>query len=69
MKYRTFARAWATELRLNMTTAPWRLVPHPHRPVWWALGGEYSCGLCGSSSPRVQRKGRAQAERLRREMA
>jgi hypothetical protein len=67
--YGTWVRLWARELWINLTTAPLRILPHPCRPRWWALGGEYVCDRCGSSSTRVQRKGRAQAERLRRELA
>jgi hypothetical protein len=62
-------RSWRTELWLNATTAPMRLIPHPHKPRWWVMGGEYSCERCGSSSPRVQRKGQRQAARPGREFA
>jgi len=67
--YGTVVRAWATELWVNLATAPWRLLPHSHRPRWWQAGGEYACERCGSSSARVQRKGRTQAETLRRRLS
>lgn len=69
MNYRAIAGALVTEVRVNLAEAPWRLLPHPCRPAWWALGGKYWCSRCGSSSPRVQRKGRVQAEILRRSLS
>lgn len=69
MKVRAVVRAWAVELWLSALYEPWKALPHAHRPRWLAAGGEYACERCGSSSARVQRKGREQARGLRREMS
>lgn len=58
MTYRTLVRLWARELWLNVTTEPWLLVPHFHRPDRVPKGDAWYCSLCGSRSARVQRKGR-----------
>ena len=72
MKYAAVARAWLTELWVNVRCQPWQLAPcaHPARGIaWWQGGGEYVCHRCGSSSRRVQRKGRAHDPRPGRELA
>lgn len=67
MKITAAVRALVVDVRANLTENPWRLVPHFCRPVRHGPGDGYSCGWCGSRSARVQRKGQARAERLRRE--
>lgn len=68
MKTRAVARALAAELWFNLRCKPWLLVPHPHVPRRGA-GDGWRCALCGSRSARVQYKGRAQAEILRRRLS
>jgi hypothetical protein len=68
VKLTTIARAWAVELWLNARYEPWKILPHPCRP-YRAAGDGYRCERCGSRSARVQRKGQALRERLRRELA
>jgi hypothetical protein len=69
MRYRTLAWAWAAEIWVNLTTEPWRRLPHFCQPAWRAQGGEYACRWCGSASARVQRKGIMQGEILRRRLS
>lgn len=64
MHYWTIARAWLTELRLNVMYEPWRLVHRRHVPVWLDRDGLYACALCGSASPRIQRQGSRKAAGL-----
>lgn len=67
MRYRTWVWLWLRELWIDVTTRPMLLVPHPHQPR--ARPGEgYQCGLCGSRSGTVQRKGNRMAERLREKL-
>lgn len=69
MTYRTWLRLWAEEIRVNVTTEPWRLVPHPHRPVRVPAGDGWYCSWCGSRSAAVQVKGIRKRESTMRTLA